>query len=178
MQRYILTGAPGCGKTTILGALAAMGHAVVEEAATDVIARAQAAGDLEPHTKPVFIDEIVAVQKRRQLEARPAALQFFDRSPVCTHALSLFLGYPISPTLAAELDRIERRRIYQRRVLFIEALGFVEPTAARRITLAQSVAFERVHEESYRLFGYELVRIPAGPVAERAQRVLAEVGGT
>jgi predicted ATPase len=175
MQRFILTGAPGCGKTTVLRALAEMGHAVVEEAATDVIARAHAAGDLEPHTKAAFIDEIVAVQRRRQLEARPAPLQFFDRSPVCTHALSLFLGYPISPALAAELDRIERGRIYQRRVLFVDALGFVEPTAARRITLGQSVAFEHVHEESYRLFGYELVRIPVGPVADRAQRVLAEV---
>lgn len=37
-RRYVLTGAPGAGKTMLLRALAERGHAVVEEAATDVIA--------------------------------------------------------------------------------------------------------------------------------------------
>src|SRR5665213_1449806 len=44
MKRYILTGAPGAGKTTIIRALQAMGCAVVEEAATDVIAALHAQG--------------------------------------------------------------------------------------------------------------------------------------
>ncbi|MBM0260113.1 AAA family ATPase, partial [Micromonospora sp. 4G55] len=38
MPAYILTGAPGSGKTAILRQLEIDGHAVVEEAATDVIA--------------------------------------------------------------------------------------------------------------------------------------------
>ena len=36
MRRFILTGAPGAGKTTLIQALAARGHAVAVEAATDV----------------------------------------------------------------------------------------------------------------------------------------------
>jgi len=44
-----LTGAPGSGKTVILGELRAARHAVVDEAATDVIAAWHAAGaDGEP----------------------------------------------------------------------------------------------------------------------------------
>ena len=42
MRRYILTGAPGAGKTAILRQLELDGFSVVEEAATDVIAAAQA----------------------------------------------------------------------------------------------------------------------------------------
>jgi predicted ATPase len=38
MKRYILTGAPGAGKTAILRALERNGRVVIEEAATDVIA--------------------------------------------------------------------------------------------------------------------------------------------
>jgi hypothetical protein len=38
MPGYILTGAPGSGKTAILRQLELNGHTVVEEAATDVIA--------------------------------------------------------------------------------------------------------------------------------------------
>lgn len=37
MPAYILTGAPGAGKTAILRLLEANGYPVVEEAATDVI---------------------------------------------------------------------------------------------------------------------------------------------
>ena len=44
MRRYILTGAPGSGKTSILRALGARGYSVVSEAATDVIADEQAHG--------------------------------------------------------------------------------------------------------------------------------------
>lgn len=37
MKRFILTGAPGAGKTSILRALAASGYGVVPEAATHVM---------------------------------------------------------------------------------------------------------------------------------------------
>ena len=42
MKRYILTGAPGSGKTAILRQLEREGFGVVDEAATDVIALEQA----------------------------------------------------------------------------------------------------------------------------------------
>lgn len=38
MKRFIITGTPGSGKTTILRKLEVNGFSVVEEAATDVIA--------------------------------------------------------------------------------------------------------------------------------------------
>ena len=38
MKRYILTGTPGSGKTSLLHELKSQGYSVVEEAATDVIA--------------------------------------------------------------------------------------------------------------------------------------------
>jgi predicted ATPase len=45
MKRFILTGAPGAGKTSILRVLAATGYPVVDEAATDVNLARLAAGD-------------------------------------------------------------------------------------------------------------------------------------
>jgi len=44
MRRFIMTGAPGSGKTSILRALENLGYAVVEEAATDAIAAHHAQG--------------------------------------------------------------------------------------------------------------------------------------
>ena len=48
MKRYILTGAPGAGKTAILRHLELDGYGVVEEAATDIIALEQVQGVAEP----------------------------------------------------------------------------------------------------------------------------------
>ena len=48
------------------------GYAVVEEAATDVIALEQAAGVEQPWTHPSFIDTIVILQRQRQALARAA----------------------------------------------------------------------------------------------------------
>ncbi|MGC2493490.1 AAA family ATPase [Candidatus Binatus sp.] len=101
-KRYILTGTPGCGKTAILRALELAGYPVVEEAATDIIALRNAHGIFEPHTNPVFIDDITNLQVHRQMRiADVAGIQFYDRSPLCTYALSVWLAFPsqqLSPT--------------------------------------------------------------------------------
>ena len=61
MRRYIITGAPGAGKTTIVTALRERGYPVVDEAATDVIAREQAAGPRRAvDARPGFVDAILA----------------------------------------------------------------------------------------------------------------------
>lgn len=169
MARFILTGTPGAGKTTLLRLLAQRGHPVVEEAATDVIALEQAQGRAEPWADPEFIDLIVTLQKQRQMAAGPG---FFDRSPICTWALSQFLGFEPSSALRAEIDRIEAERIYERRVFFIQNLGFVTPTAARRISYEDALRFELAHSKAYRHFGYDLVLIPPGAPAARADQVL------
>lgn len=175
MRRYVLTGTPGAGKTAILRALADRGHTVVEEAATEVIARAQATGEAEPWTRASFIDEVITLQRRRQLAATDAAIQIYDRSPLCTHALATYLGHPVSRTLAAELDRITSQAIYHPQVLFIRNLGFCEPTPARRITFEESLTFERLHEQTYRSFGYDLIDIPAADLSRRVDVVEAVI---
>nr|WP_326493037.1 AAA family ATPase [Caulobacter sp. SL161] len=171
MKRYILTGAPGAGKTAVLRALEAAGEVVVEEAATDVIALAQAQGVDQPWTDPGFIDAIVSLQVQRQARAVGERV-FFDRSPVCALALARFLGHPVSPLLSAELARIDRESVYQRRVFLTQGLGFITPTAARRISLEDAHAFEQVHEAAYRDLGFELVPIPQDTVENRLRRVL------
>jgi predicted ATPase len=173
MRRYIITGAPGAGKTTILAELRNRGYAVVDEAATDVIAREQALGRDQPSHDAAFVDAIAHLQRERQQQPAPptATVQVFDRSPICTLALAHYIGQPVTPVLAREVDRVVAAGIYQPRVFFVQLLGFITPTAARRITLAQSIRFERFHEQAYRDHGFELVDVPVGTVQDRVQLV-------
>jgi predicted ATPase len=172
MKRYILTGTPGCGKTSILRSLEVAGYAVVEEAATDIIALRHAQGIAEPWTHRSFIDDITNLQKQRQMRVADVdEVQFYDRSPLCTYALCVWLGFPISTTLAAEMERIEYDRIFQRQVFFIENLGFCASTAARKISFEDSLKFEKVHEETYRSFGYECVKVAPLELVARVEKI-------
>jgi predicted ATPase len=173
VRRYIITGAPGAGKTTILALLRDRGYAVVDEAATDIIAGHHAEGREEPWQDGSFINEITHLQRERQQQPVPPAttVQVFDRSPICTLALAWYGDQPATPILAREIDRVIAEKIYQPQVFFVRLLGFITPTAARRITLAQSMTFERFHEQAYREHGFELVDVPAGTPEERVRLV-------
>ncbi len=177
MKRFIVTGAPGAGKTAIIRQLELDGFGVVEEAATDVIAAAQAHGTAQPWTHPSFIDAIAHLQRDRQIRAsyQPDEFQFHDRCVVCTAALATWLGHPYTPFLASELERVKKEAIFQHRVFFIRHLGFITPTEARRISFKETVRFEKVHEEIYRDFGFELVSIEPGSLVERVRAIRAAI---
>jgi predicted ATPase len=177
MRRFIITGAPGAGKTAIIRQLELDGFSVVEEAATDVIAGAQAQGTVEPWTHPSFLDAIAHLQRERQIRAsyQPDEVQFHDRCVVCTAALAVYLGHPFSPFLVSELERVKKEAVYQQRVFFIRNLGFVTPTEARRISFEETVRFEKIHEETYREFGFELVSVEAGSLVERVSFIKAAI---
>jgi len=172
MPAYVLTGAPGAGKTAIVRSLEIAGYPVVEEAATDVIALGQALGRAEPWQDPEFIGEVIALQRQRQDRARQAcadagAAVFFDRSPACTLALARFLSFSVTPLLHGEVSRALADGGYEPTVCFVRNQGFVQPTAARRISFEDSLAFERLHEQVYRDLGFRLVEVPPGPLADR-----------
>ena len=176
-RAHILTGAPGTGKLRVLETL---GYLVAEEAATDVIALENALGRDEPWEEPGFIDKIVALQRQRRERALAGRTVFFDRSPVCTLALSRYLGFAPSFLLAREVNRVRSEGFYENTVFFIRNQGFVQATAARRISFADSLAFERVHEETYRDLGFRLVDIPwavpGGPLPNRVALIEQAAG--
>jgi predicted ATPase len=170
MKRYILTGTPGAGKTSVLHELKSRGYSVIEEAATDLHQRS----DAEPWRQADFIDRIIRLQQARQIEAatRPDELQLYDRSPICTLALSQHLGYPPSEYVLEELQRIERENIYQKQVFFFENLGFIQPTQVRKITFEDSLRFEKIHAEVYTSLGYDLIKVPPVALSQRVEFII------
>lgn len=170
MKRYVLTGAPGAGKTSVLRILQEQGFAVVEEAATDVISSEQRRGIEEPWQEGGFIDKVVRLQRQRLQEpvAGGVRVQVYDRSPLCTLALARYLRHPVTPVLEMEIARIIREQVHEPAVFFVRPIGFVEPTAARRISYQDSLAFESLHEAVYRDHGFEIVDVAAARIIDRA----------
>jgi predicted ATPase len=177
MQRFILTGAPGSGKTAILRQLELDGFGVVEEAATDVIALRQSQGIGEPWMQARFIDDVADLQVQRMERASraPDAIQFHDRSVVCTQALARYLEIPEPARLTQALEQIVQEQLFEKTVFFVSAFGFVTSTAARRISFEEAVRFGQMHEDAYRALGFELVFVSPGSVHDRAAAMLAAV---
>jgi predicted ATPase len=172
LKRYVLTGAPGGGKTALAHALRQRAYCVVE-AATDVITIQQAQGVEEPWQRTDFLEAITRLQRQRQIAPVRATVdtQIYDRSPLCTLALARYLRRPVPPVLTEEMTRLIDEQIYERSVFLVQPLGFITMTAARRISYQDSLYFHQVHEAVYREHGFELVDVPAASVAERAALV-------
>ncbi len=170
-RRFIFTGTSGSGKTSVIRKLQSLGHAVVDEAITDLILQKQQDANMSPWTNPEFIDEVVNLQRQRQEEAF-GILQFYDRSVFCTYALARYLNYTPSRILLAEIDRCKKDEIYQNRVFFFENLGFIEGTATRKISYEDSLIFERIHMDVYREFGFEIVSIKKESILNRCDFIL------
>lgn len=181
IKRFILTGTPGSGKTSVIRELEKFGHAVIHEAATDIIAQEQAKGIEKPWEEPEFVDQIVRMQKERQMNAT-GDLQFYDRSPFCTYALGKYLAYwkdlefkPL-PVLLDEIDRCLKNGVYQNRIFFFENLGFIEHTDARKISYEDALIFEQTHLDVYKEFGFDIMMVPKGlTIAQRCEFILERI---
>jgi predicted ATPase len=181
IKRFIFTGTPGSGKTSVIKELEKLGHAVIHEAATDVISREQAKGIEKPWEERDFVDQITYMQKERQMDA-DSELQFYDRSPFCTYALGKYLShwksleFKPSTVLLDEIDRCLKDDIYQNKVFFFENLGFIVHTDARKISYEDALIFEQIHLDVYKEFGFDIMMVPKElTVTQRCEFILERV---
>jgi predicted ATPase len=120
------------------------------------------------------IPHAARLQRRRTLGF--GSCQFYDRSPICTLALAKWLEHPISDALRFEIERIRRENVYRPEVFFVRSLGFMTPTEARRIGLADSIRFGELHEETYLAHGFKLIYLDRAGALQRVKSIKLNLG--
>ena len=75
----------------------------------------------------------------------------------------------------SEIQRIHKYDIYEKHVFFLENLGFITNTDARKISFDDSLKFEQIHRETYAKFDYECMIVPAARIDERVEIILDSI---
>ncbi|PQZ83017.1 MULTISPECIES: AAA family ATPase [unclassified Brevundimonas] len=175
LRRIVVTGGPGSGKTSLIEALAAAGHATSPEAGRAVIRRQQAIdGQALPWRDRALFAELML---DRELEAHArfegaAGPAFFDRGTPDVVGYLTLCGQPIP----AHVERAARDVRYDRRVFIAPVWPEIfAQDAERKQDLDEAQRTFDAMTEVYPRFGYELIELPKAPVAERLSFVMKTI---
>ena len=165
---YIITGAPCSGKTSVIRDLERRGYRVVHEAARAYIDQQLAEGyrlEQIKADKPAFENRILNVKLRIEDSLPPDEVIFFDRG--IPDSIAYFKLAGLDTAQPFDLSR----RLCYRRVFFFERLGFSKDRVRTEDeTTAQQL--DTLIQESYRMLGYEMVRVPVLSVRRRVEFIL------
>ena len=170
MKRIVLTGGPGAGKTSLLLALRARGHAVVHESARAIIQERRERG-LSPRPEPLeFAREILRRDIEHLGDVRSASTYtFYDRGILD----ALCMIDQVTPFPPRELRELISRYRYHRQVFVLPPWDDIYTTDDERDqTFADAVRVHAMLDAWYRRCGYEVVEVPRMSVAQRCEFVL------
>ena len=171
-NRFVLTGGPGGGKTTLIEALSDRGYRCVPEAARAIIkARIEAGQSPRPGPK-AFAKMIFEADVQNYRATSSSEVTFFDRSTV--DALGMLAESTVMPP--TEIEENLRRYPYNNTVFLLPPWETIYRTDEERDqTFAEAVQVFKSVSSWYSRCGYRLLEVPLGPVSERVDFVLMAV---
>ncbi len=169
---YVLTGGPCAGKTSTIEELARRGHPVLAESARLIIEEGLASGKSLDDIRgdgAHFAERVLVRQLAMEQAVPRAEVFFFDRSVV--DCLAYYrLNDRGSDT--ALLDAL--RAVSYRTVFLLDLLDF-KNDEARNETPEQAMILHGLIREAYVDQGWNIVEVPAMPVAQRADFILERI---
>lgn len=173
-MRVIVSGGPGVGKTTLLQALAARGHAVVSDSARELIRERKARG-LSPRPAPAAFARALLARDLDKLATTAASSgwTFFDRSPFEALAMLDEASAPAPAEFASMQARLALRQYFHPTVFVLPPWREIYVQDAERDHDFEHC--QRVHHALVALYGglgFVVDVLPCTPVPTRVAHVL------
>jgi predicted ATPase len=159
--KYVITGGPGSGKSSVLEALRSRGYTTIDEAARPIkeeqrLRKEQGQSYILPENDNYGFQRMIYT-KQVELERGCYGPSFIDRGVVDNIAYCRRFSTPV----CGELDGLCRSSDYSK-VFILDPLPqrFYEQDAARDEDYAESVLLGNLLAEAYHDYGHEVVRVP------------------
>lgn len=172
MARYVITGALGAGKTSVLALLAEQYETVAEPARVLIAEHRDATGESTLDHRPgLFLERLIARSIEDHSSSADSTVTVFDRGvPDCA---AYAAAYELDTGSA--LDAADRYR-YDDPVFVAPPWEEIYSTdTMRRATFAQAEAFYGHVTKTYAQLGYDLVELPKASVGERAELITGHI---
>ena len=170
LQRIVLTGGPGAGKTSVLASLRRRGFATGEDAARSII-RARKQAGLAPRPEALPFARQVLDREIEAYDSAPSSPFFYERGVVDSVA-SLVAAGGLS---GAEAKRLLADYPYQAVFLFPPWEDIYCMDEERDHTFAHAENVYQATLTAYRHFGYEPVEVPRSSVEDRVAFILSRL---
>lgn len=173
---FVLTGGPGSGKTTLIAALAAAGHATSVEAGRGIIRdQAAIAGTALPwRDRALFAELMLSWEMRSHAIAQATAGPvYFDRGVPDVIGYLNLVGLPVP----AHVENAAREYRYNRKVFILP--HWPEIFTQDRERKQDEDEARRTHASmmaTYAACGYDLVEVPMAPVQDRLAFIAQHAG--
>ena len=172
-HRFVVTGGPGGGKTTILNALEERGYSFAPESARKIIKERLAAG-LSPRPDPVsFAHEILSLDiEKYQAVTSCGYPVLFDRGILD----ALYMLDAENAQTRDEIAKYVQKFPYNSVVFLLPPWKEIYDTDSERDqTFEESVEVFEGMKRWYSQWGYETLEVPRGAINERVSFVLKHI---
>ena len=174
IQKYIITGAPGTGKTTIINALKKKDYYCAEEISRELIAeQISIGGNILPWKNQIAFENKIANRRYKQyLDSTENCICFFERSSIDC------IAYLNSNKLKAtsQINQIIKNCIFNKTVFYTPIWEEIyKNDSERQESFDQSIKIDKHLKDSYIKFGYVLIEIPKLSVEERVKFILTQI---
>ena len=173
-QRYVITGAPGTGKTAIINVLKERGYSCVDENSREIIAEQIInGGEILPWKNQIAFENQIANRRSKQyLDSPENCICFFDRSSIDC------IAYLNSNKLEATSQIIEiiKNCTFNKTAFYTPIWEEIYTNdSERKESIESAIAIEKSLLKVYNFFGYTLIAIPKLTTGERADFILSKI---
>ncbi len=172
-KKYVLTGGPCTGKTTLIKFLKTLGYQVVTEVAPIIMREERAKGKTIPWQDLVYFQNRVLDRQlhfESKLNLLPSA--FVDRGAL--DSLAYFGLFKTTPSKDF-IDKVLSNK-YEG-VFLLDFLPFYRTNVLRIESLNIAKEIHRLLKKTYLKYGYKVISVPALDVSKRANFVCNRIDG-